>query len=322
MSANYDDTSGTGAAWPYRVAVAMGWAQWRSGKTDAGGNPAGRWAVKGQAPGDGDNCVESNELIYIPFPGSSGDEQSQSWRRDRWNEYIRNYMDQNNEMTNANPAFMYRFGAKTLTNYLLESRPLAEQSPHLAQVPTQPMQAVKDAVHVMANVVSLLDGDDMLSLEYYDRWGHHRENLTYDYQAVADSLDQMQAGQDGLYTNMGDGIQHAISELTSPRARPNAVKIMVLLTDGQANVNESGGYTDYYGGREWALDSAGEAVAQGIRIHCVSVGVGADRGLMQQIASHGAGSEFYAGGSIEDYTAQLREIFYTLGGASPVVLIE
>ena len=139
---------------------------------------------------------------------------------------------------------------------------------------------------------------------------------------MADTLDSLQAGQDGYYSNMGDGILRAVAELTGPRSRPDALKIIVLLTDGRANVNESGGYTDYSGGREWALESAAQAAAQGIRIYCVSVGVGADRDLMQTIAKRGGGTEFYAAGSIEDYTARLKEIFRILGGTRPVVLIE
>jgi Flp pilus assembly protein TadG len=322
MSAQYDDGSGDGAAWPYRVAVAMGWANWSSGLTDASGVAQGRWAEYGGEAGNGDTRVDAGELSYIAFPGSPADEQSQAWRRQCWNNYIRSYMDQDNGMTEANPDFKYRFGLKTLMNYMLEKRPLFDQSPDLALVPTQPMQAVKDAVRALTEVVAELDCDDAMSLEYYDRWGHHRENLSYKYDVIAESLDDLQAGQDGYYTNMGEGIQQAIAELTGPRARPNAVKIMVLLADGRANVNESGGYADYTGGREWALESADQAAALGIRIFCVSVGVGADRDLMQTIAKRGGGVEFYAAGSIEDYSARLKDIFQTLGGARPVVLIE
>lgn len=322
MSAQYDDDSGDGAAWPYRVAVAMGWATWSSGMAGASRMPEGHGAEHGPEPGNGDTRVDADELTYIAFPGSPAARQTQSWRRRRWNDYIRSYMDQDNSMTEANPDFKYHFGLKTLMNYLLEKRPLFDQSPDLALVPTQPMQAVKDAVRSLTTVVAELDSDDMMSLEYYDRWGHHRENLTSNYDVIADSLNDLQAGQDGYYTNMGDGIQQAVAELTGPRPRPNAVKIMVLLADGRANVNESGGYTDYTGGRQWALDAADHAAAQGIRIFCVSVGVGADRDLMQAIADRGRGAEFHATGSIEDYSAQLREIFRTLGGARPVVLIE
>ncbi|UCG32411.1 MAG: VWA domain-containing protein, partial [Phycisphaerales bacterium] len=322
MSAQHDEDVSDGAAWPYRVAVAMGWASWSSGMTDKSGVPEGHWAECGREPGNGDTRVDADELTYVAFPGYPPEEQSQPWRRDRWNNYIRSYMDQDNGMTEANPDFKYRFGLKTLMNYLLEKRPLFDQSPDLALVPSQPMQAVKDAVRALTEVVGELDGDDAMSLEYYDRWGHHRENLTYNYDVIAESLDDLQAGQDGYYTNMGEGIQQAIAELTGPRARPHAVKIMVLLADGRANVNESGGYTDYTGGREWALDSADQAATQGIRIYCVSVGVGADRDLMQSIANRGGGAEFYAAGSIEDYSTRLREIFQTLGRARPVVLIE
>ncbi len=318
----YDDNSGTGRDWPLRVAVALGAAQWRSGHRDAQNNPVGRWAALNQTAGDGDDRIESGELEWAPFPGDSG-YQSQSARATRWQEYIRSYMDETNTgMYQANSAFRYRFGIKTLTNYLLEKRPMSSQSPDLAQTHTQPMQAVKDAVQVMVNVVEELDGDDQMSLESYDRWGAHRVDLTYNYQSVADHINTLQAGQDGLYTNMGDGVQYAIAELTGARARAHAVKLMVLLTDGMANVNASGGYTDYPGGRQWASDSVDEAIAQGIRVYAVSVGNDADVDLMREFAARGGGTEFTAQGSIEDYSAEMRNIFATLGGARPVQLIE
>ena len=43
---------------------------------------------------------------------------------------------------------------------------------------------------------------------------------------------------------------------------------------------------------------------------------------MQEIAQIGKAEHFQAEGSVEEYSAQLEEIFRKLGGKRPVVLIE
>ena len=50
----------------------------------------------------------------------------------------------------------------------------------------------------------------------------------------------------------------------------------------------------------------------GIRIYTINVGYGADRVVMQGIAAITNGQEFYAQGTPEEYTAQLRLLSETL----------
>jgi Flp pilus assembly protein TadG len=58
MASTYDRYG----AHPYRAAVALGLAQWNSGK------PGGLWEQEGMPPGDGDNRVEPGELTWlVPF---------------------------------------------------------------------------------------------------------------------------------------------------------------------------------------------------------------------------------------------------------------
>jgi len=64
------------------------------------------------------------------------------------------------------------------------------------------------------------------------------------------------------------------------------------------------------------------AADAGIRIFAVSVGAGANTSLMQQIADLASGEHFQAQGSIQEYSAQLDQIFYTIGGLRPVQLIK
>ena len=94
------------------------------------------------------------------------------------------------------------------------------------------------------------------------------------------------------------------------------------MTDGRANINKWGNY-DLAGAKAYALEQAERAAKLGFRIYTVSVGVAADRALMQQIASIGRAEEFYASGvDPDEYSAQLMEIFGRLGGKRPVALIQ
>jgi hypothetical protein len=92
---------------------------------------------------------------------------------------------------------------------------------------------------------------------------------------------------------------------------------MVVMSDGYANTGEDG-----MGGRDFARYQAELAADDDIVIYTVSVGYGVDRALMQEIAATGKGQEFYAFGNPEEYSEQLREIFRSLGGKRPVVLIQ
>ena len=211
---------------------------------------------------------------------------------------------------------------KTFVNFLLERREAHHETPVLAQSPEEPLEAVKLATTWCLAVLDDLDSNDQMSLEIYATDAHHEMDLTENYHDVAARLAEMQAGHYNSSTSIGAGLEIAIDELTSNRARPHAKQVIMLMTDGQANVNDLGNH-DPTGAAIYALGQAQRAADHGIRIYCISVGVGADRNLMQQIASIGRGEEFYASGDDPvEYTAQLMEIFGRLGGKRPVGLIQ
>lgn len=310
LSRQYD---GNGS-YAQRVAVALGLAVWNSGM------PGGRWQQVGNASsGNNDARIHSGEIEFVEtFGDRSAAESGQLWL-----DYIDNYVrSSRSEMASANSALQYQYGIKTFMDYLMVRRTTAAQTPELAGVPHQPMQAVKDAVSHLAVVVESLKSNDRLSLEVYGTTGRHEVNLTTDYFKVVDRLNQMQAGHYESYTNMGAGILRGIEELTSHRASPVARKIIILLTDGNANVG-CDGCTDYNesAGRTFALDMARKAAESGIQLFTVSVGAESDAGVMQEIAGIGGGSHFHAEGSIDEYSDQLDAIFQALGGKRPVELI-
>jgi Mg-chelatase subunit ChlD len=225
------------------------------------------------------------------------------------------------EMYNANSNFRYRFGVKTFVNYMLEKRPTHAQTPEWAETRAQPMQAVKEAVNYLTDYIEALDTDDKLSLEVYGTSGRHEVDLTRDYFEVSDRLNNMQAGHYDTWTNTGAGLQRAIDELSSSRARSTSKKMIILLTDGNANVDQYGNTGDEAAGNAYALNRAQAAADQGIYLFAVSVGSESNQSLMQQIADIGHGEHFHAEGSIEEYSQQLADIFIRLGGTRPVELI-
>ncbi len=312
MSSDYD---GNGA-YQYRVAAALGLAFWNSG------HPGGLWSQRGVAPadtGNANNWVGRTELEWTEAILGNTINESE----DIWLDYIDSYMSRTwSRLYQANADFRYSFGAKTFMNYLLERRPTSSQTPELAGIPTQPMQAVKGAVRRMMDTIISIDTDDQVSLEVYGTTARHEMDLTSNFNAISDRLSSMQAAHYDGWTNMGGGIDRGIEELTSSRARTTSRKVIILLTDGNANVDANGAYPTNSGGRAYALSAASRAAAAGIDIFTISVGAGADTATMQQIADMGSGEHFYAVGSIDQYSAQLDAIFNQLGGRRPVQLIQ
>ncbi len=301
LSSSYDSSS---TYYRNRVKALLGVCGWDSGKS------GGKYSA---GVGNGNGIVGSSELVQtVDYPFNSGS----------WSSYI-DYVKGSSQMRNGDSAFRYRYGIKTFTNYLLEKKPKHSQTAELAATPTQPVQAVKYAVQHMVEVIESLETDDQVSLEIYGESVHHEYDLTDAYFDVTDRLNEMQAGHYDVWTNMGGGIEQATQELTqSGRQRAASRKIMILLTDGRANVDEYGHTGDYSGGKEYALDAAQEAANAGVRIFAVSHGFGADTDIMEQIAEIGNGRHFHAEGSIDEYSEQLDEIFNTLGGKRPVELIK
>ena len=101
----------------------------------------------------------------------------------------------------------------------------------LTATPEEPLTAVKDGILAMVDMSSHFD---RMSLEVFGSTGVHEMDLTYDRQAIADRLYNMQANHYDNSTNMGAGQQRAIESLTGVDARENAAKAIVLMSYGQS----------------------------------------------------------------------------------------
>ena len=297
-----------------RVRVLLGLAGWRSKKTPSKYNGG---------PGNGNDIIETNELyqqVQWKFQGGS------------WSDYV-SYASSNATMMYATDSnFRYRYGIKTVMNYLLERQASHSLCSDLADAPEMPLHSVKSAVQTMVDKLVELDTQDQLSLEVFATTGRHEVDLIGPsdeisaldaFQSVADTLRARQAGHYDSTTCIGCGVDEAIAELTSLRARPMSAKVIVLLTDGKPNIAPDGGDPDQY-----CLDAAAEAAEMGATLYTIGVGADAEMDLLEQMAEIGRGESFFADSTPDEvtgqpkYVEQLTTIFNNLGTRRPPRLIQ
>lgn len=318
LSSQYD---GSSTYYRNRVKVLVGLAGWKSKQQDSKFNGG---------PGNGDNRVNSNELTQkASFPFDEGS----------WSSYIDYVKSSSTQMENTDPNLRYRYGIKTTVNYLLEYQARNSKTPELAAAPENPLYSVKDSVQVMINEIVNLDTQDHVSLESFAQFGTHRMDLTVPgmnedlatmLQEIPNALYGLQAGHDSSVTNIGAGLAQAIQELTGTRARSSASKVVILLTDGKPNVNESNTYVgnNHPDAIAWALDRAQEAKDTNMTIYTIGVGGDVNEDMLIDIAS--APENYYfadnapdpTNGGLPFYVNELKQIFQTLGGKRPVRLIQ
>lgn len=308
-----------------RVKVCLGLAGWKSKQKDAQNQAISKYSG---GPGNGDNVVDTNELC---------DAAAYNFGSGNWDDYV-NYVAGSSQMTQTDLNFRYRYGLKTVVNYLLEKYPSHSQTSDLAATPEEPLQSVKNATASMIDLIISLETQDHVSLETFAQYGYHAHDLTIpdspdDLSAllleIPETLNAHQAGHFTSVTNIGAGFQKAYEELTSERARTGAAKVVILLTDGKPNVNQ---YNQHVGDNNaqaiaWAEDRASMLRELGATVYTIGVGADVNAELCEELAGS-AEHYFFADNSPDPdnggqpmYVTQLQQIFQTLGGRRPVRLI-
>jgi len=311
-----------------RVLVGLGIYRWKSGISG------------GQSGGNGNSYIGAGEVEeMVPYPGSDmNPETGHKHVGGSWDDFVDYCINSNSSMCRYDPTnqyygdagLRYRFGMKTWVDYLQERAYGQNVSPGLANTLQQPWGAVADAVQHCLTVVEDLDSDDRVGLAGYATYGYGPSNrpndmswLTDDINHIRGLMDNLQPGMWTTNTNIAAGIDHGVNVLlNSLQARPNASKVMLLLTDGIANTIRNGSSWNVTQAKQDTKDAANDAAMQGIRIYTISVGANADVELMEEVAEIGHGEHFHAAGYIDEYASQLEDIFKKLGGKRPIILIE
>jgi hypothetical protein len=314
-SSAYDSNTN---AYRRRVQVALGLLRWKSGK--AGGQPGG----------NGDNVIDSDELpVLVPYPSQSGNPVTQCRQvGGSWGSYVDYVMSSSSLMSIYDPGSrLYgdpdcrcRYGLKTWVDFVQSVHPGGSQSPGLAGAPHQPMRTMIDGIGKEIGIVLSQQGDDQVGMAGFGSDGYGPADkpdnmawLTDDFDSVLMRTGTFQAAMWTSFSNTARGIDKAVGVVFgSPQARPNAAKIVVLLTDGYPNYTRNPAVYDPIQALQDAEAAARDAAARGVIMYTIGVGDAVDDQDLQDwlanLAAIGRGSFFAASRDLAIYQAQLQDM--------------
>lgn len=242
-----------------------------------------------------------------PYPGGS------------WDEYIQEVQKSNNNIKAAGYRDMY--GYMTWLEYLQTRRYSAGDTPDLWKTSEQPVGSMKDAVGLFTDYLVEMEAEDQVGLSIYTHSNSAgailEHGLSRNLDRIKTTTQQRQAGHYKPGTNISAGMKVGRGELVQ-HARPRASRLMVLMTDGEAN--EPG---DAATAKAAVLAEANAAKSEKIKILTISLGAGADMSLMQQVADITGGEHFNVpgGSSIAAVQTQLEQVFRKIANSRTLKLI-
>jgi hypothetical protein len=243
---------------------------------------------------------------------------------------------------------------KTLVEFWLKEFGQFNETCDLWKTRHYPFHAVKEGATLLCDYLTEIDYGDRLGLVTYDTNSRIEtglndpgmpaislgsELLTEHYDDIDTIQRHKQASHYGNTTNIGGGIQDA-TNLLSTYGRYGARPTIILMTDGNANVNDPNwslpanwnwdqitdfdgdGSADYEAtdkSAEYAIGKAKEAADLGYTVHTMGVGANADRQLLQAIAHVGGGTyiDIPGGTSVSQMEAQVRDAFAEIATKLP-----
>lgn len=234
-----------------------------------------------------------------------------------WTEYISTVQSSSGGIKNAGYRDMY--GYMTWMEYLQTVRYGVSDTADLWKTSEQPIGVLKDGVDEFINYLTTIEAEDQVGLSIYTHSNSAgailEHQLSNNITQVKTTTRQRQAGHYKSGTNISAGMKVARDEIVA-RARPRAFRMMVVMTDGLPNEPSNAS--------QCVIDEANAAKAAKIKILTISLGVGADTSLMQQVADITGGVHFNVpgGASIDTVRDQLREVFRQIASSRPLKLIK
>lgn len=251
----------------------------------------------------------------------------------------------------------FKFGKLMFPAYLMDMKPEYSKTTALWKTPHYPFHSIKEGCSLFLEFLGGLEFGDEVGLVSYDQESRVEQVLDTDdayvnvssnpisneYEAVNTIQTHKQAGHYDLYTNIGAGLSTARSLINS-NARFGAKRTILLMTDGQANRVSSGfddidsaidgfswadytdfdddGFADYETSNEASQSTIYQAILarnEGTIVHTMSVGSGADVGLMEAVAKITGGIHINVPGgtTIGDMREQLLEAFSNIAANVP-----
>lgn len=183
--------------------------------------------------------------------------------------------------------------------------------------PPEPLESAKQAAQ---SFVRLIRPTDLVGFLSYATTPSSplEQSLTPNLTLVEEAIGATAMGENGVqYTNMGEAFNVALSELTSPRHREEARKVIVFLTDGDVTrpLNPATGEADRDYAANFAKTAADAAKAENVTIYTIGFGdffsgdqtsVERDVDLIRDLAS--APEQYFAAPTVTELEAVYQEI--------------
>jgi len=160
--------------------------------------------------------------------------------------------------------------------------------------PPQPINALRVAASGFVDLVQAQLGptDPHMGLVSYSTTSTRNVNLTSALSTVKSAIAGLAAAG---YTNCEAGMYTARSELTtSGRQRWTAAKVILFMSDGQANRCRTESSCTQARAKQLAIAEATAAASQDIQVYTIGLGANADAATLQQMATIGGGAYVYA----------------------------
>jgi hypothetical protein len=293
-----------------------------------------------------DNVLEAFGLNREPYPYPSGS----------WSGFVSHCRKDEQIIARG---YRETYGGLGLVNYIMRNYSSHDQTPALCKARHYPFSAIKQGHEVLCNFLQTLSFDDRLGMVSYDN--NHRIETTsadsYDptipavnvaanplssnYADINTLMQYKQANYYSAATNMGGGLSDGI-KLLDNYARAGTQPTILLMTDGNSNVSDSGSSSSLPSGFDWdtlfdydgdgskdyytsdsqtrsVLAKAYEAIQKGYTIHTISVGADADTNLLKAIAFMGDGEYVCvpAASTPTEMETQLRAAFQKIASTVP-----
>jgi hypothetical protein len=278
------------------------------------------WVKSGSnASGDGPGYGERFDFTTTNIKTALGLNGTYPYAGGSWTEYIQEVQSSNGTIANA--GYRDKYGYLTWLDYLQEVREYSYDTADLWKTSEQPVGAMKDASGYFVDFLVNMSGQDQMGLAIYTHTnsvGAIKEHgLSTNLTQVKDTLRHRQAGHYKATTNISAGMKVAREELIA-NARLRSFRLMVLMTDGLPNEPTSSTAAEAA-----VITEANLAASNKIKILTISLGAGADTGLMQQVADITGGIHFNVPGgqTASAMRTQLENVFREIASSRPLKLV-
>ncbi|MCU0679674.1 MAG: VWA domain-containing protein [Planctomycetes bacterium] len=211
------------------------------------------------------------------------------------------------KMVSGNWQWVQNFTYNQSQSYcILKNQPVPHQSVYTLYSPTK-ITAAKTAAN---NFLALMGLSDQSALVSFATDAVLDRTLTSDHAGTITTVNSLNTSG---ATNIGDAIKKGREELQSSRANPEAVKAMILLTDGMANKPNGNGMDENPLDVAYAEAQAALAAGLGFKIFTIGLGGNGDinETMLQNIAAV-TGAEYYHSPTQNDLEAIYQSIAWQI----------